>query len=798
MKPSLTKHVPRNHPPAARRHRFPPLVLVIPIVLLALLAAASSISASSLKIGIDPGHGGSDPGAVGPTGLTEKEINLETSLYLRDYVEANGDSAFMTRTTDVNPSLSDRSSYFNSIPVDRAISVHHNASSNNSANYTGVHVYLGMGDSTSGDLAYDVVHQLEDHLYIGFVSSNCSREGVHEDDFHMVRVPTMPAILCECSFVSNWAEEYRLYDPNYNRLTGWDIYAGLSDHYSRTYPGTPSNLRVINSSGDLVVSWSAASGATGYHVYRSTDGEEFPSDTLVTGTTVTFTDITPGQAYFFQVAAVNGTSPRSEGFPSQVLGAWTSGGATGVLVVDGVDRQHEEGGNTRNFIIQHGGSLANNGYAYDSASNEAVSGGTVGLTGYEVVDWILGEESTADETFSTTEQSMVQSYLNAGGKLFVSGAEIGWDLDHSGTSSDQAFYNNYLKADYAADDAGVYGVSGAAGTAFDGISSIGYDDGTNGPYDVAYPDCINPYGGGQVDMTYDGTGYNAGVQYSGTFKVVNLGFPFEALLTQADRDTVMARVMDFFAVTGDSIIEVIVDNSDPGCDTVCVWSVSTWGNNYGADKYWTYLGDGSCTATWTATIDSNAYYQVYFWVNSGAYADEAHYTIEHAGGSTDTVASQYNVGDGWHELGIFPFIGTATVTVSNESTATQGSSVVADAVRFLFHHALPPDEAPPAAVDDLQAALSVGDIALSWSTVTADTAGSPESVSYYVIYRSQDPASDGDSIAGPTESAYLDPGAAKDTLANYFYLVRAVDTSGNRSELSNRVGEFDAVLQTGP
>ena len=69
----------------------------------------------------------------------------------------------MTRTTDVTLSLSARSSYFNSIPVDRAISVHHNGSTNHSANYTGVHVYTGMGGTTSGDLAYDVVHRLEDH-----------------------------------------------------------------------------------------------------------------------------------------------------------------------------------------------------------------------------------------------------------------------------------------------------------------------------------------------------------------------------------------------------------------------------------------------------------------------------------------------------------------------------------------------------------------------------------------------------------------------------------------------------------
>ncbi|MCK4273145.1 N-acetylmuramoyl-L-alanine amidase, partial [bacterium] len=288
-------------------------------VLLAITAPVAWASLSGYKIGIDPGHGGTDPGAVGPTGLTEKEINLDTSFFLRDYMEADGADVYLTRTTDIYVSLSDRSGYFNSIPVDRSISVHHNASVSAGANYTGVHVYLGEGWDPSGDLAYDVVHHLEDHMHIGFVWSNCSpyREGVHEDDFHMVRVPTMPSILTENSFVSNPAEEYRLYNDNYLYQNAWAIYAGTGDHFSSTYPGSPANLRVVNSGGDLTASWSSASGATGYRVYRGTDGHEFGSDTLVTGTTVTFTDIVPGIPYYFQVAATSGTTPRSEGYPTE-------------------------------------------------------------------------------------------------------------------------------------------------------------------------------------------------------------------------------------------------------------------------------------------------------------------------------------------------------------------------------------------------------------------------------------------------------------------------------------------------
>ena len=534
------------------RFSFVPVaILMAAVFFIGTLGTEASLN--GLKIGIDPGHGGAEPGAVGPTGLTEKEINLDTSLFLRDYLEADGADVYMTRTTDVTMTLSARSSYLNSIGVDRSISVHHNASSNRTANYTGVHVYIDYGWETAGDLAYDVVHRLEDHMHIGFVWSNCDpyREGVHEDDFHMVRETNMPAILTENSFVSNWAEEYRLYDSNYLYQNAWAIYAGTCNHYSSTYPGWPSNLRVINSSGDLVVSWSAASGASGYRVYRSTDGHDFGSDTLITGTTVTFTDIAPGTAHYFQVAAINGTSPRSEGYPTEVLGARAAGLPTQVLVVNGVDRHKEDGGNTRNFIVQHGGSLANLGYSFDSASNEVVASGSVSLSAYDVVDWMLGEESTIDETFSSTEQTRVQSFLNGGGNLFVSGAEIGWDLDYKGSASDRTFYNNYLKADYVADDAGVYTVSGLGSTIFAGLSAMAYSDSASGPYDVEYPDCLNPSGGSSLDLSYDGTSYKAGVQYAGTFKVVNLGFPFETLTSASSRDTIMARVMAFLMPADD-------------------------------------------------------------------------------------------------------------------------------------------------------------------------------------------------------------------------------------------------------
>jgi spore germination protein YaaH len=317
----------------------------------------------------------------------------------------------------------------------------------------------------------------------------------------------------------------------------------LEEHFG-TVPNRP---RVENEGdGDLRVSWGPALGATEYRLYRSADGVNFEDGLAVSDTTAIIDDLTLGAVYYFKVSAI---TAKGEGPTGEVLAARTSTSPIRVLVVNGFDRQTAD--NTNDFIRQHGSALDHAGVAFNSCANEAAERGQVLLTDYQMVDWILGEESTADESFDYTEQDSVEAFLTAGGNLFVSGAEIGWDLDYKGHSIDRTFYNNFLKADYAKDDAGVYAVSGVAGTIFEGLSGITFDNGTHGTYDVNYPDCLNSSGGSTVDLTYDGTSYNAGVQYEGSYKLVNLGFPFETVYPEASRDSLMSRVLDFFQIPPD-------------------------------------------------------------------------------------------------------------------------------------------------------------------------------------------------------------------------------------------------------
>ena len=136
------------------------------------------------------------------------------------------------------------------------------------------------------------------------------------------------------------------------------------------------------------------------------------------------------------------------------------------------------------------------GVHVDSTSNEAVISGSVNLTDYDTVIWILGEESTADDTFNATEQTKVEQFIAGGGNLFLSGAEIAWDLDQQ--NNGRSFFENTLKGNYVSDDANTYAVTGSTGSIFAGLS-FSFDNGTLF-YNAEFPDVINPQAAAQAAL----------------------------------------------------------------------------------------------------------------------------------------------------------------------------------------------------------------------------------------------------------------------------------------------------------
>jgi hypothetical protein len=102
---------------------------------------------------------------------------------------------------------------------------------------------------------------------------------------------------------------------------------------------------------------------------------------------------------------------------------------------------------------------------------------------------------------------------------------------------------------------------------------------------------------------------------------------------------------------------------------------------------------------------------------------------------------------------------------------------------------------PPESTDALTIALE-RDLKLTGGNIRLRWIEPPDSVQAirYVVYRNTSPGSSGDSLAGTTDTTFLDVGAAGDLDTNYFYTIKAVDGVGQEWEGYNRVGEFDILL----
>lgn len=328
---------------------------------------------------------------------------------------------------------------------------------------------------------------------------------------------------------------------------------------------TPKSFALVNKlNNTLEIKVKNDNDATHYKVYVSNDGVTFNTPLTLIKSNLILSGLTTGQNYFVKIAAYNATYSVTSAI-SELLGASPCFYQDSLLVVNGFDRAVS--GNTFDFIKQHGGSLAQNDHRFSSATNEAVQDGLVNLATYKSLDWILGKESTVNETFSTAEQGLVSNYLKQGGKLLVSGSEIAWDLDQNGTTSDKSFFSNYLKAAYAFDapnsqaNTWYKSVSESSNSIFTMTDTIYFDNGTHGTYNVDYPDVLMPVNGGISTLKYtNSSAGTAAVYFSGLFpsgtvagKLVYMGFPLETIYPSTQRDAVLGDCWRFFftnTVTG--------------------------------------------------------------------------------------------------------------------------------------------------------------------------------------------------------------------------------------------------------
>lgn len=180
------------------------------------------------KVMVDPGHGGSDPGAPGPGGGREADVNLGISLKLRDELEDLGAEVRMTRETDRNVSrpgapqneeLRARVALANGWPADVFVAVH--ANSNSRAEPRGTETYHARNaSSASRELAAEIHQEIVEAT--GFAD-----RGVKSANYFVLANTRMPAVLVETGFISNPEEEQRLKDPEVQQNIAGAISRGV-------------------------------------------------------------------------------------------------------------------------------------------------------------------------------------------------------------------------------------------------------------------------------------------------------------------------------------------------------------------------------------------------------------------------------------------------------------------------------------------------------------------------------------------------------------------------------------------
>ncbi len=463
-----------------------------------------------------------------------------------------------------------RPHYADWVTADAYIALHTNAAdSTGTSNAVGTSTYIHDTNPSAGsrDLATKIHNQIVSDFRALWDPSWRDR-GVLTANFGETReCRTMPAALIELAFHDNptWDARF-LRDEEFRRDAGRAIYKGAARYLNATArysPAAPTHLTVLNAGGGAIrAGWrpgsdptGGAGPVTGYTVYASRNGRGFDDGTYTLDSSLIVPGLAAGDVHYFKAAAVG---PGGESRPTEVLAARVDFGGVrpATLVVQGYDRLDEfmttrRGEQTFDSIVEHGQAIAAAGrgrFAFDSASNEAVEAGDVALASYRAATWILGNESTKDETFSTAEQARVQTYLAAGGKVFISGSEIGWDLGQGAqaTTADRTFLGAMLGARYVQDDAGPRTAVAASGSIFAGLAAVDFGKTKGGLYAVDYPDALAPEAGAATALSYQGTSLAAAtdLSFGGGGRAVLMGFPFETIAGATRRAEVMTRVLD--------------------------------------------------------------------------------------------------------------------------------------------------------------------------------------------------------------------------------------------------------------
>ncbi len=219
-------------------------------------------------------------------------------------------------------------------------------------------------------------------------------------------------------------------------------------------------------------------------------------------------------------------------------------------------------GNTFDYPYIHGQAFADAGYSFVSTAAETVENGSMRLTDYKTVDWILGKQRewsvargakpTKYKTFSKKQQLAITDYCHGGGNMIVSGAFVGtdlWDNPHA-TKEDREWALQTLKFKWRNSHGAVTGQIKAVPSPFPAIQgNYNYYNQLNSEsYVVENPDALEPADENAFTIfRYTENNLSAGVLFKGdAYNTCILGFPIEAVKEKEKRNELIKNIMKVF------------------------------------------------------------------------------------------------------------------------------------------------------------------------------------------------------------------------------------------------------------
>lgn len=184
---------------------------------------------------LDPGHGYDDPGATGIGGaVKESDINILVAYQVKDALEAQGVTVYMTRYGDDDINLEGRKIFGRTVKPDLFVSIHSNASENTSSIGTSAFYYKPYSMSLAENIYDEIVTVYRDYLYYGQpeLYDEIAR-GVKYYPFSVARLDECPSTLIEIGFMTNDAECYMLTLPENQQLLGQAIAKGICNTLTR-------------------------------------------------------------------------------------------------------------------------------------------------------------------------------------------------------------------------------------------------------------------------------------------------------------------------------------------------------------------------------------------------------------------------------------------------------------------------------------------------------------------------------------------------------------------------------------